>query len=99
VKAFPYDVWHRAVRLAGPTRRIPHDFRRTAARNYRRAGVTEGVVMMVGGWKTRSIFERYNIKSEHDLREAAELVTKSAGTSITRDRALVVPLPAPQQRR
>jgi integrase len=37
VKSFPYDIWHRAVKVAGlGTRRIPHDFRRTAARNYRR---------------------------------------------------------------
>jgi hypothetical protein len=34
--------------------------------------------MMIGGWKTRSIFERYNIKSEDDLRDAAAAVAAGA---------------------
>jgi hypothetical protein len=46
--------------------------RRTAARNLRKAGVAEGVIMRVGGWKTRSVFERYNIIDQADIRDAME---------------------------
>jgi integrase len=79
IRHFPYDTFHAACAKAEiGGRRILHDFRRTAARSYRRAGVSEGVVMMIGGWKTRSIFERYNIKSEDDLRDTAAAVAAGA---------------------
>ena len=49
---------------------IFHDLRRTAARNLRRAGIAEGVIMRIGGWKTRSVFERYAIGSRSDIADA-----------------------------
>lgn len=53
---------------------IFHDLRRSAARNARASGVAEGVIMKMGGWKTRSVFDRYAIVAESDMVDAIERV-------------------------
>jgi integrase len=75
-------AWKTACRLAGAPGRLVHDFRRTAVRNLVRAGVPEKTAMLLTGHKTRSVFDRYDIVNEADLREAVAKLSNSHRDSI-----------------
>lgn len=64
-------AWLAACKHAGVPGRIPHDFRRTAVRNLERAGVPRSVAMKLVGHRTESVYRRYAITTEADLREGA----------------------------
>ncbi|HXO39799.1 MAG TPA: tyrosine-type recombinase/integrase, partial [Candidatus Acidoferrum sp.] len=70
-------TWESACTAAGVPGLLFHDLRRTAARNLRRAGVPETVIMKIGGWRTRSVFERYAIVSRNDIADAMLLLQNS----------------------
>ena len=72
-------AWQTACRLAGCPGRIPHDLRRTAVRNFVRAGVSEHVAMKLSGHKTASVFRRYDVVSDADLAEAAQKLDRALG--------------------
>jgi integrase len=90
IKSFR-TAWRAACRRT-KLARIPHDFRRTAVRNLARAGVSENVAMELTGHLTRSVFERYNITTDRDRRDAVARLAAAAP-----DRQVLV-LPAANRR-
>ncbi len=74
-------AWRTACRNAGVPGRVPHDFRRTAVRNLERAGISRSVAMKMTGHKTESVYRRYAIVVESDLRDAG---TKLSATLSSR---------------
>jgi integrase len=64
--------WNKACQAAGLTGVIVHDMRRSAARNLSLSGVKEQLAMKITGHKTNSMYRRYRIVDEDELRQAQE---------------------------
>jgi integrase len=64
------DVWRHACRATGHQGLRPHDLRRSFARNALHAGLKIPTIMLIGGWRTMSVFLRYAIQDDRDMRLA-----------------------------
>ena len=73
-------AWRTACRFAKLAGKVPHDFRRSAVRNLERAGVPRSAAMKLTGHRTESVYLRYAIVSEGDLREGVAKLAHSMGT-------------------
>jgi len=58
---------------------IFHDLRRSAAREFQRQGFTDSQIMRMCGWKSRSVFDRYNVVTNADIREKMRAIEESNG--------------------
>lgn len=70
-------AWYTACGAAGYGKILPHDFRRSLARNLSRRGVSIPTIMRRAGWKTLSTFTRYNVTDLSDQTEANNVIDQA----------------------
>jgi integrase len=75
-------AWDSLTRKAGLPGLLLHDFRRSAVRNMIRRGVPQKTAREISGHKTDTVFSRYNIVSEADIRDAAHKIEQGAKAAI-----------------
>ena len=69
--------WRTACSKAGMPNLLVHDLRRSAVRNFDKNGVSQIVGMMISGHKTASVYKRYRIVPENDIRDALQKVEQA----------------------
>jgi integrase len=63
-------AWASACEAGGVAGTLFHDLRRSAVRNFEKAGVSQAVAMKISGHKTASVYRRYRIVDESDIADA-----------------------------
>jgi len=85
-------AWKRACKEAGASGLLVHDLRRCAARNLSRAGVPREVAMKITGHKTESMYRRYRIVDERDIKEATERMQVHLEDQVQQQHPVIVPI-------
>jgi integrase len=67
-------VWRAGLKAVDMEGRWFHDLRRSAIRNFERAGVSRSTAMKLSGHKTASVYERYAISDSQAKLEAVEKI-------------------------
>jgi integrase len=75
-------AWEVLVTAAKLPALLFHDLRRSAVRNMIRRGVPQKTAREISGHKTDSLFSRYNIVSEDDIRDAARKIEEGAKAAL-----------------
>jgi integrase len=73
-------AWKRATERAGLPGLLVHDLRRAAVRRMELAAVPRSVAMKLTGHKTESVYRRYAISNDADLRQATRRLGTLSGT-------------------
>ena len=72
------DDWTALCKAADLPDLLFHDLRRSGVRNMIRRGVQQKIAMLISGHKTPSVFQRYNIIDETDIRLAVQKIAAGA---------------------
>jgi len=97
--AYLRESWLAACTAAGIDGRLRHDFRRTAARDMLRAGVSVPTVMRAIGWRSEAMLRRYAIVSDGDLQGGRGETGSAAPLTSPRVRGLTRVLPSRERAR
>jgi hypothetical protein len=87
-------AWDCAVGRLGRPELIPHDLRRSYARNAIQSGVDPKRVMECGGWLTMSVLFRYQIISEQEIKAALERTADYVTEAVKKAEREAAPAPA-----